>query len=238
MSTVLLATDGSLPALVATSHAIREAKQRNASLVVLKVIEQSPRTELERVSEAAALQRPVGEDGVEYATELAAQEKVPATVLVKEGPVVGEIIRSAEETGAELIVMGTSSLKGLNRLYLGSVAKTVVSQSPVSVIVVKPTAEELKAIKARAREVIAPTPAKAVASITRTKQFKVGVWLFAAYAIGYAAFILLGSYFRGVFQASLLGLNVGLWMGILLIIVTIALAVGFNAYAVRAERGG
>ncbi len=237
MSTILLATDGSLPALVATARAVEAAKQRGANLIILKVVEQMPKTEQERASEATALQRPDGGDGVEYAKELAAQEKVPATVLLKEGPVVGEIIRAAEETGAELIVMGTSSLKGLNRLYLGSVAKTVVSQAPVSVIVVKPTAEELKAVKTIAREVITPTPAKAVAAITRTRQFKVGVYLFAAYAIGYAAFILIGSYFHDLFRATLLGLNVGLWMGILLIVVTIALAVGFNAYAVKAERG-
>lgn len=236
MSTVLLATDGSLPALTATVKAVAEAKQRSAGLVILSVIEQSPRTTLERASESAALQRPEGEDGIEYAKELAAADKVPTTVLVKEGPVVGEIIRAAEETGAELIVMGTSSLKGLNRLYLGSVAKSVVSQAPVSVLVVKPTPEEMRTAKARVREAIEPTPAKAVAAITGTRQFHVGLHLFTIYVIGYAIFVLFGSYIREVFQISVLSLNVGLVSGLLLIIVTIALAIGFNAYAVRAEK--
>ena len=237
VSTVLLATDGSLPALAATVRAVAEAKQRSANLIILKVIEQSPRTSLERASESAALQRPEGEDGIEYAKELAALDKVPATVLVKEGPVVGEILRSTEETGAELIVMGTSSLKGLNRLYLGSVAKSVVSQAPVSVLVVKPTTEETKTVRARVREVIEPSPAKAVAAITRTRQFRIGLYLFSAYVIGYAIFVFFGSYARGIFQIQIFGLNVGLVSGLLLIIVTIALAIGFNAYAVRIERG-
>jgi len=236
VSTVLLATDGSLPALAATVKAVAEAKQRSATLVILKVVEQIPRTTLERASDSRALQRPEGEDGIEYAKELAAIDKVPATVLVKEGPVVGEIIRAAEETGAELIVMGTSSLKGLNRLYLGSVAKSVVSQAPVSVLVVKPTAGEAETVKARVREIIEPSPAKAVAAITRTRQFRVGLYLFTAYIIGYAIFVLFGSYIRDVFQILVFGLNVGLVSGLLIIVVTIALAVGFNAYAVRAER--
>ncbi|NLK25466.1 MAG: universal stress protein [Euryarchaeota archaeon] len=237
MSTVLLPTDGSLPALVATARAVEIAKMRGATLVVLKVVEQIPRTALERASDSAALQRPEGEDGIEYARELAAMEGIPTTVLVREGAVVGEIIRATEETGADLIVMGTSSLKGLNRLYLGSVAKSVVAQSPTTVLVVKPTAEELRTARAQVREVITPTPAKAVAVITRTRQFRVGAYLFAIYTIGYAAFILSGSYLRGLFQASAFGLNVGLVAGILLIVITIALAVGFNWYAVRSERG-
>jgi len=135
-----------------------------------------------------------------------------------------------------MIVLGTSSLKRLNRLYLGSVAKSVVSQAPVSVLVVKPTKEETKMVKARVREVIEPSPAKAVAAITRTRQFRVGLYLFAAYVIGYSIFVLFGSYIRDVFQIPTFGLNVGLVSGILIIILTIALAIGFNAYAVRAER--
>jgi nucleotide-binding universal stress UspA family protein len=236
VSTILLATDGSLPALAATVRAVAEAKQRSATLVILRVVEQSPMTSLELASESAALQRPEGEDGIGYAKELAALDRVPTTVMVREGPVVGEIIRAAEETGAEMIVLGTSSLKRLNRLYLGSVAKSVVSQAPVSVLVVKPTKEETKMVKARVREVIEPSPAKAVAAITRTRQFRVGLYLFAAYVIGYSIFVLFGSYIRDVFQIPTFGLNVGLVSGILIIILTIALAIGFNAYAVRAER--
>ena len=72
MSTILLATDGSLPALAATVRAVAEAKQRSATLVILRVVEQSPMTSLELASESAALQRPEGEDGIEYAKELAA----------------------------------------------------------------------------------------------------------------------------------------------------------------------
>jgi uncharacterized membrane protein (DUF485 family) len=179
--------------------------------------------------------RPEVQEGVRYAQELAAMDKVPTKVVIKEGPVVGEIIRTAEEEGSELIVLGTSSLRGLNRLYLGSVAKAVVSQAPTSVVVIKPTPDEIKNALSLVKEVIAETPANAVRSITRTRVFRVGVYLFTAYVIGYAAFILAGSYNRSLFGTSLWGMNVGTVAGILLIIITIALAVSFNWYAGRAK---
>jgi nucleotide-binding universal stress UspA family protein/uncharacterized membrane protein (DUF485 family) len=236
---VLLPTDGSTPALVATVKAVEMAKERGATLIILKVVEQTPMVRTEKIAEASALMRSSTEDGVKYAEELAADNKVPTKVLIKEGPVVGEIIRTAEEEGSELIVLGTSSLKGMNRLYMGSVAKSVVNQAPTSVVVIKPTPEEIKQVHLRVREVTEESPAKAVRSITRTRQFKVGVYLFVIYMVGYAAFILAGSYARSFFQ-GLFGsnLNVGTLLGIVLIVVTIALAIVFNWYADRAEHKG
>lgn len=237
MRNILLPTDGSIPALVATMKAVEMAKQRGATLVILKVEEQAPMVNIERIAESSALMRPEVHDGVRYAEELAAMEKVPTKAVTKEGPVVGEIIRTAEEEGSELIVLGTSSLRGLNRLYLGSVAKAVVSQAPTSVVVIKPTPEEIRTALSMVKEVTEETPTKAVRSIIRTRQFRIGVYLFAAYVIGYAAFILAGSYAKPFFGSALLGMNVGTVAGIALIFITIALAVGFNWYAGRAEEG-
>ncbi|MDW5562326.1 MAG: universal stress protein [Methanomassiliicoccus sp.] len=235
MRNILLPTDGSTPALVATMKAVEMAKARDATLIILKVEEQAPLVEIERTAEASALMRPEVQDGISYAQELAAMEKVTTKVVRKIGPVVGEIIRTAEEEGSELIVLGTSSLRGLNRLYLGSVAKAVVSQAPTSVVVIKPTPEEIKRALSLVKEVIEETPAKAVRSITRTKVFRVGVYLFVAYAIGYAIFILTGSYDKQLFGSALWGMNVGTVAGILLILITIGLAIGFNWYAGRSK---
>jgi len=100
------------------------------------------------------------------------------------------------------------------------VAKTVVGQSSTSVVVIKPSAEEIKNALSMVKEVIAETPAKAVRTITRTKQFRIGVYLFAAYVM---------------FKAAMLGMNVGTVSGIVLILATIGLAIGFNWYAGRTE---
>lgn len=240
MRNVLLPTDGSTPALVATIKAVEMARERGATLIILKVIEQSPMMDIEKTAESSALMRPMAEDGVEYALALAAESKVATKVLIKEGPVVGEIIRTAEEEGSELIVLGTSSLKGMNRLYMGSVAKSVVNQAPTSVVVIKPTPDEIKYALSLVKEVKEEAPTvRAVRAITRTKQFRVGVYLFAIYMISYAAFILAGSYARTFFK-ELFGnnLNIGTALGIALILGTIVLAVGFNIYANRAEKKG
>lgn len=49
-----------------------------------------------------------------------------------------EIIRLAHIYHAELIVIGSRGLKGLNRILQGSVSSQVVAEAPCSVLVVKP----------------------------------------------------------------------------------------------------
>ncbi len=59
---------------------------------------------------------------------LADQKNIEAKVLV--GDVAEEIIRHAEESGMDLIIMGTHGYKGLEKVMFGSVAEKVVRSSP------------------------------------------------------------------------------------------------------------
>ncbi|WP_019176620.1 universal stress protein [Methanomassiliicoccus luminyensis] len=234
--TILLSTDGSVPALAATVRAVQIAKERSATLVIVNVQETTPRVNIEEMSEDTALGRPYPGNGVDYAVDLAAASSVPTRTVVREGPVTGVILRVAEEVGAELIVLGTSSLKGMNRFYLGSVAKSVVAQAPVSVEVVKPTPQEVQYAVSLVKQIQEEEPTqKALNVILKKRQFRVGVYLFSIYIVGYAIFTILGSYFRPFFGSLIGGINVGTAMGIVLIIVTIVMAVAFNWYANRAE---
>lgn len=52
-----------------------------------------------------------------------------------------EIVRIAQELGAELIVMSTHGRTGLSHLLLGSVAERVVRTSPIPVLTVPPERE-------------------------------------------------------------------------------------------------
>jgi len=54
-----------------------------------------------------------------------------------EGDVATEILRLAQETGSDLIVMGTHGRTGLARLLMGSVAEQVVRKAPCPVLTVK-----------------------------------------------------------------------------------------------------
>ena len=67
---------------------------------------------------------------------LAGQKNVEAKVLV--GDVAEEIIRHAEESGMDMIIMGTHGYKGLEKVMFGSVAEKVVRSSPCPVLTITP----------------------------------------------------------------------------------------------------
>jgi nucleotide-binding universal stress UspA family protein len=60
----------------------------------------------------------------------------PARVVTSDGPIVQEILRIAVELPADLIVMGTHGLSGLERLLLGSVTEKVLRKAPCPVLTV------------------------------------------------------------------------------------------------------
>ena len=67
---------------------------------------------------------------------MAGQRDIETKVLV--GDVAEEIIRYAEESGMDMIVMGTHGYKGLEKVMFGSVAEKVVRSSPCPVLTINP----------------------------------------------------------------------------------------------------
>jgi len=67
---------------------------------------------------------------------LADFKNIEAKVLV--GDVSEEIIRHAEESGMDMIIMGTHGYKGLEKVMFGSVAEKVVRSSPCPVMAINP----------------------------------------------------------------------------------------------------
>ncbi len=57
--------------------------------------------------------------------------------LLKMGKPTVEILRVAEESNCDLIVMGTHGRRGLARMLMGSVAEHVVRNATCAVLVVK-----------------------------------------------------------------------------------------------------
>ena len=57
--------------------------------------------------------------------------------MVRSGDPREVITRTAEEIGADLIVMGTHGRRGISRALLGSVAETVVRSAPCAVLTVR-----------------------------------------------------------------------------------------------------
>lgn len=61
---------------------------------------------------------------------------------VRDGDAAGEIVAVAEQYGADLIVLGSRGRAGLTRILLGSVARSVLSGSTASVLIVRDETEE------------------------------------------------------------------------------------------------
>jgi nucleotide-binding universal stress UspA family protein len=89
--------------------------------------------------------------------------------LEEEGPPDTTIIRVATDSAADLIVMGARGLKGIKSLFLGSVTRSVAINSPIPVLVTKPshweTSERMKVLFATDGSPSAQSTAKLLASL-------------------------------------------------------------------------
>jgi nucleotide-binding universal stress UspA family protein len=146
-SRVIVAIDGSRPALGALSGAAGLARRVGASLVLLHVAmfvrtaaRDAPRAWVRAEEEA----RRDGERSPHEAY-LLAEDVVVARELHfgKPAPV---ICRRARELGADfVVVVGNRRLGRIDRLLLGSVSAAVAAQAPCSVLVVRAQAEDTPA---------------------------------------------------------------------------------------------
>ena len=96
--------------------------------------------------EGVALDFPTGE-AEQMAARLEhlkpADPRIRVTHELLRGDPAPEIVRLADEVGADLIVMGTHGRGGLGRLLMGSVAEGVMRKAPCPVVTVKaPTPTE------------------------------------------------------------------------------------------------
>ena len=142
MKRIVCATDFSTTSEAAVAEAERLAGQLGAELVLLHVAVEAPlwregiyTPEVRKVFES---QRQWAAATLAARATALAANGVPGRVLVKSGPPWREIIDTARDEAAELIVIGTHGRSGLNRMLLGSVAERVVRQAPCPVVTVGP----------------------------------------------------------------------------------------------------
>jgi len=139
--TILISTDGSDLASHGVEHGVALARQLGSRVVLVTVTQ--PWT-----VESAALE--VGEAAYEATVEAQAQsvlEQAKAnvdltgveveTVHVSNGFAAEAIVRTATETGADLIVMASHGRRGLRRALLGSQTSEVLTLSTIPVLVVR-----------------------------------------------------------------------------------------------------
>lgn len=144
---ILLPTDGSKYAEKAAMHAIWIASKSGAEIIALNVVDTSsliglPAEDLTvRVTEILKQEAQKSLENIEnLIDEFKKEEKVTDDIKLikqsKDGSPADIIIKTVEEEGIDLIVMGTSGKHGIDRFLLGSVTEKVVRSATCPVLAV------------------------------------------------------------------------------------------------------
>ncbi|MDE4908998.1 universal stress protein [Methanogenium marinum] len=146
-SIILVATDGSSESMGAVRAAAEEALRHNASLHTICVTNPgavqsmfvSPQTDAINVNYELVTEFLAEE--AKKALEEAEKEAESLGLSVTPHPVWGdpreEILRCAEEIGADCIFVGSTGKTGIEELLLGSVSSSVVTHARVNTMVIR-----------------------------------------------------------------------------------------------------
>ena len=137
---ILLPTDGSDATQAAVDHAGALAAVHDATVHVLSVVDTRNRFESPSSGLAPdawiASERERARQAIDEAAR-ALPEDVPVERVVEEGVPKSVIVEHIEAERPDLVVMGTHGRTGLDRYFIGSVAESVVRESPVPVTTVR-----------------------------------------------------------------------------------------------------
>jgi nucleotide-binding universal stress UspA family protein len=150
---ILVPLDGSEHSSRALTAAIQIAKAFRGKLTLIHVYSVSvtpvmmpesmgsmpgyPMTSPADVSRMIENAKQIGKNILMQGLEQAKAENVPVESLLKEGHVVQEVIRTAQEGKFDLIVIGARGMSRIRELLLGSVTDGVVHHVTIPVLVVK-----------------------------------------------------------------------------------------------------
>ena len=140
---ILVPVDGSETSYEAVAQAAELAKAFGGKITVVQVLALDPYIAAEYISATQTndLIERARTSVLKTLEEAAAKFSdlgIPVEAKLLEGQVVHrEIIREAETSKADLIVIGSHGRTGLKRLFLGSVAQSVLGEAHIPVLVVR-----------------------------------------------------------------------------------------------------
>jgi nucleotide-binding universal stress UspA family protein len=143
---IVVGTDGSDSAREAVRQAAALAAMNDASLEVVAAYEpvSSHRSSTEKREAPEDIAHEFGprEDvnvALSGAADIAAEYKVETTPHPRDGDPADAILQVAEETGADVIVVGNKGMTGARRFLLGSVPNKVSHHADCSVFIARTT---------------------------------------------------------------------------------------------------
>jgi nucleotide-binding universal stress UspA family protein len=141
---ILLAIDDSEYSAAAVKEVAKRPWQKGATVRVLTVVEPFPavamepwygaRESLERIDDAAKKR---ARELTNKAADTLKKAGIKTHSAIRQGDPRSEIVDEAEDSRADLIILGSHGFTGIKRWLLGSVASSVVSHAPCSVEVVR-----------------------------------------------------------------------------------------------------
>ncbi len=140
---ILVPVDGSETSYAAVAQAAELAKAFGGKITVVQLLALDPYIAAEYISATQTndLIERARTSVLKTLEEAAAKFSdlgIPVEAKLLEGQVVHrEIIREAETSKADLIVIGSHGRTGLKRLFLGSVAQSVLGEAHIPVLVVR-----------------------------------------------------------------------------------------------------
>jgi nucleotide-binding universal stress UspA family protein len=145
-SSIVVGTDGSETATQAVRQAVELAKAHGAKIELVSAYEpvsgQRLREESTQVPEDMQWMVNPREDvdaTLEDAAEVAKNDGIEVNVHARQGDPADAILDVAEETKADLIVVGNKGMTGARRFLLGSVPNKVSHHAPCSVLIIRTT---------------------------------------------------------------------------------------------------
>jgi nucleotide-binding universal stress UspA family protein len=140
---ILVPIDGSQQSLQAVHMALRIIELCPAcKITVLHVVDKLVLAELVRFSkrgekEAEAELEEQGRRYLELTRKQAEQQSISADCQVRHGNPFEEIIATADNLHADLIIMGHTGRRGTTRVLIGSVTERVLDYAPCPVLVIR-----------------------------------------------------------------------------------------------------
>ncbi|MGD9047723.1 MAG: universal stress protein [Anaerolineae bacterium] len=142
---ILLPLDGSATSEQALPHAIAQAKQFGAMLILLRVLEPLPHVRGMSAADISSIRQQTSEWAQEYVDQLVTNTRekgISAQAAIVEGQPNVTILQFAERNQVDLIVICSRGRSGFSRWLMGSVADRVVRGATVPVLLVRTKKEE------------------------------------------------------------------------------------------------
>lgn len=140
---ILVPVDDSPISYAAVEHALSLAKLSGAKVTVLSVVAVDPYVGVDFYQVAPAITEHFMQAEAHAKTQLQdiaqsfSQNDINIATKIYHGSASEGILFVADEIGADLIIMGSHGRTGVKRLLLGSVARTVLTESHIPVLVIK-----------------------------------------------------------------------------------------------------